>query len=157
MHEPDVTCLNFSRSKLWSEAQTLKVCNELKNDWFSLSVVYKISNFLSIWLLGCFGCFCEGQIGPANLVQTLPAQVARVGPTSRRATANLDREKLNQVAASNPTEATIGESMVSCCAFADPIFVGRLERYASCAPRRPFQAASQWHKKRYIYCVKCTK
>ena len=51
-------------------------------------------------------------LSPFKLPESVAIQVARVGPTSRRATANLDREKLNQVAASNPTEATIGESMI---------------------------------------------
>ena len=46
--------------------------------------------------------------------------------------------------------------MIWFCAFANPIFITRLERYASCAPRRPFQATSHGQKN-VIFIVRTAK
>ena len=79
LHTILICWLNFSRSKSLFEAPKFKVCSEVKNYCFSLSNVYKNNMFSSIWTLGCFGSFQNGQIGVANLVQFLPVQLASFG------------------------------------------------------------------------------
>ena len=71
--------------------------------------------------------------------------------------ANLDREKLNQVVGSIFVGGFLSESMAWLRAFVNLNFVTRIERYASCAPRCPCQAASQEPKNIDIHNAKCKK